>query len=81
MEEMGSSQKCLYYWENFEHVICKRELFLKKQKRNIVQFAVGRKSSIERLTDLWCDELKQHRNIRNHKNIYIPPPLSLIKGL
>ena len=30
MEEMGSSQKCLYYWENFEHVICKRELFKKK---------------------------------------------------
>ncbi|XP_023339752.1 28S ribosomal protein S15, mitochondrial [Eurytemora carolleeae] len=47
-------------YRKFEWLLEKLNLFYKPVP-HYDAFAVGRKSSIERLTDLWCDELKQHR--------------------
>jgi small subunit ribosomal protein S15 len=47
-------------YRKYEWLLEKLNLFYKPVP-HYDAFVIGRKSSIERLTDLWCEELKQHR--------------------
>jgi len=63
-------------YKKYEWLLEKLNLFYKPVPQYDVN-EVGRKASIERLTDLWCDELKQHRLNKHKKQLEKQQPVFL----